>query len=332
MKNKILSLVFIVTIFLFGINFVVAEDNLTCNVDSDCPTIYCVQAPCPSYVCQDGLCVFDTQEENVEAKYFEIWKNILKEENGITDEYFTEHISIKDFGTQDWNAGQSLIVNYQLTINWVTTDIKDSILIKVSGEDSFSNIVTPEVYLEESDVKSLVDRGTSTSSITKINPITELKYGTREEAVEAFKDSTNFDFSPDEISMRAAGKAPREDGNPYFILRSGIVSEEENKCLKGYFSLVSGEGEFWEDACVVTGAETCSNEGEMCGGIAGLGCCSEITCDYGEFEGQPDASGTCINQNELPPSDKSSNLIYWIVGIVIIIVLVILFLILRKKK
>lgn len=38
--------------------------------------------------------------------------------------------------------------------------------------------------------------------------------------------------------------------------------------------------------------EDCVSEGAMCGGIAGLICCSELTCDYdGDY---PDASGTCV--------------------------------------
>jgi hypothetical protein len=43
------------------------------------------------------------------------------------------------------------------------------------------------------------------------------------------------------------------------------------------------------------GSETnssCAQAGEMCGSIAGIICCKELTCEYeGDY---PDASGTCV--------------------------------------
>jgi len=40
--------------------------------------------------------------------------------------------------------------------------------------------------------------------------------------------------------------------------------------------------------------EACANEDEMCGGIAGIQCCSGLNC---ELQGNyPDASGTCVNE------------------------------------
>ena len=39
--------------------------------------------------------------------------------------------------------------------------------------------------------------------------------------------------------------------------------------------------------------KTCASNGRMCGGIAGILCCDNLICDYGENEGMPDASGIC---------------------------------------
>lgn len=46
--------------------------------------------------------------------------------------------------------------------------------------------------------------------------------------------------------------------------------------------------------CQFPKCPTCSAEGEMCGGIQGKQCCSDLVCDYeGDF---PDAAGTCVEQ------------------------------------
>ena len=41
---------------------------------------------------------------------------------------------------------------------------------------------------------------------------------------------------------------------------------------------------------------SCAAEGKMCGGIAGIICCSGLTCDYGANEGNPDAAGVCVTR------------------------------------
>ncbi len=41
---------------------------------------------------------------------------------------------------------------------------------------------------------------------------------------------------------------------------------------------------------------SCAAEGKMCGGIAGIICCSGLTCDYGSNEGNPDAAGVCVTK------------------------------------
>jgi hypothetical protein len=44
----------------------------------------------------------------------------------------------------------------------------------------------------------------------------------------------------------------------------------------------------------------CAANNQMCGGIAGIACCGNMECYYGENEGMPDASGVCIaNPNQI---------------------------------
>ncbi|MBI2628509.1 hypothetical protein HYW74_00305 [Candidatus Pacearchaeota archaeon] len=45
--------------------------------------------------------------------------------------------------------------------------------------------------------------------------------------------------------------------------------------------------------------KTCADKGKMCGGIAGIKCCDNLMCDYGDNYAMPDASGICKTCEEL---------------------------------
>lgn len=80
-----------------------------------------------------------------------------------------------------------------------------------------------------------------------------LKYFTFAEARRAFIQAPGWNVDPSYISFYVPGKAPREDGNPYFILDAttsyGKSSRKKDYCLKGWFSLVDDNMKFWEDYC-----------------------------------------------------------------------------------
>jgi hypothetical protein len=300
-----------------GIAGLICCDNLNCN--------YGENAGQPD---ASGIC----ENITLEDRYLAIWENIFKEQNNINDEYFNSHIKIQSSEITQWNEGESLRVTYQVTIGWAIINVSDSILVKVSENSVLANLVTPNQYLEQSDVKKLIDNKVY-SEITKINPLTSLKFEKYEDAVNAFKEEASQKIEVRSISFYVPGNVPRVDGNPYFI-GFGVIDEAENKCIKGNFNLVTGEVKSWEDACIVTGnsgESKCAKEREMCGGIAGIVCCSDLNCDYGGMEGTPDAAGICVSSNSNPQKNETNKLIYWIIGIAVVLIIIV-FLIIRKKK
>jgi len=76
------------------------------------------------------------------------------------------------------------------------------------------------------------------------------KYKTFLEAKNIFLQATNKNMTIERIDLYVPGKIPHEDGNPYFIGR-GTINESENKCIKGYMNLVTGETKSWEDVCII---------------------------------------------------------------------------------
>jgi hypothetical protein len=83
----------------------------------------------------------------------------------------------------------------------------------------------------------------------KINKIESLPYNSCTEAYQSFRDSSGYEMIyPQSISLYVPGKFPRIDGYPYFI-GSGLIDSTTYKCVTGYFNIVNGTFEVWEDYC-----------------------------------------------------------------------------------
>jgi hypothetical protein len=73
--------------YLLYDHFVVLPGNapsdygaVSCRSDSDCPTIYCIRAPCPQSSCENGLCVTVTPPEEIPVPAEPI--KVVKEKDG----------------------------------------------------------------------------------------------------------------------------------------------------------------------------------------------------------------------------------------------------------
>jgi len=60
--SAIITIVAITFAYLVYGHFAVVQEDSTagadsCSTDSDCPTIYCIRAPCPQSTCEQGRCV-----------------------------------------------------------------------------------------------------------------------------------------------------------------------------------------------------------------------------------------------------------------------------------
>ncbi|MFH0923218.1 MAG: hypothetical protein V1825_00600, partial [Candidatus Falkowbacteria bacterium] len=102
---------------------------------------------------------------------------------------------------------------------------------------------------------------------------------------------------------RANPKLCREDCEPLNPEReacgldnNGYCIDSRKECRKDYEGIGPDKCAKGRSAeCCMPVKKGCKNENEFCGGIAGIECCSGLTCEYdGDY---PDAGGVCAKES-----------------------------------
>ena len=227
-----------------------SEENVT-NVTSNPPDTIPVFAIClPEEPTQNPrTCI----PEDKTSHYSDLWKQEFMARNGISEDYFDEHISSIWTSSTCTSSATSLYVHYRITIDWAAIDRADKLVIMLSSsvvEYAYLNIPR-DVYLDDYQVGRVLDHDVFDSSVGPVAPLDSLPYEDCMEAVEAFQDSVGSgDIVPVRFAYYVPGKIPREDGYPYFIGR-GVVDLNSNECITGYFNLFTGEGEARPTPCEI---------------------------------------------------------------------------------
>jgi hypothetical protein len=186
-------------------------------------------------------------------EYFDVWKSEFMARNGISEDYFADHISWIWTSTNCWNSGISFYVNYRITVDWAVIDRSDQFVVWLhASERAYQHLNIPrDQFLNLDQLRNMLDNRVFGSSVGPVVPLENLAHETCLDAVGAFQDSTESpEMLPTRIAYYVPGKIPREDGYPYFIGR-GTIDEEANECIVGYYNLVSGAFEVRSSSCWV---------------------------------------------------------------------------------
>lgn len=215
--------------------------------------IFCIMFSCKKDKVVDNQT--RTGGNSIDSTYtsycFNFWKNEFLTRNSMNDTYFNSHISQVKTSLDYWNSGITFSVAYKVTIDWAIIDNNDEFMVKLySTESAYQYLNIPrDTFLNETQIKIIIDNNVFNSAIGPVKPINHLLYSSYNIAVQAFKDSANSnEILPDRLSYYVPGKFPRKDGNPYFI-GSGVINQSENKCINGYFNLVTGKSQANTTVC-----------------------------------------------------------------------------------
>ena len=181
--------------------------------------------------------------------YLQVWEHLFKSRNGISDAYFDKHINVSKIAISTWASGETFDVEYVVNIDWARIESHDQFIIKINKDDDLYPTlkVRKGEYLNEEELNDVVEMLAYNSVITKVAPLTKLKYSSKKKAVDALQkkagtDKVKFD--------RLYFKRPlhNNDGSPY-LKGSGTIDYDDNKCISGSINLATGEGEANEDVC-----------------------------------------------------------------------------------
>ena len=185
--------------------------------------------------------------------YFKIWKNLFLTRNQISEDYYNSHLEIISCTIRKWDSGISFYLSYIMHIDWADIEGDDNFLVLLnSSATEYQHLNIPrDVYLTEREITVILDNRVYGSSIGKVNPVENLLYTDYEQAVSAFQTAVNCDkIFPQRLAYYVPGKLPRIDGDPYFI-GFGTLDSLNNRCIDGYFNLITGIGSAHETVCII---------------------------------------------------------------------------------
>jgi hypothetical protein len=114
-----------------------------------------------SFVCTDTLC----------NKYLAIWKQLFREKNYYSNDYFDSHIEIWRVSINNWNSGASFSVCYRVKSDWAVAYNCDQFIIRIDKDDrTWPALTLPrDTYLSISDIRTVTTNHAFSSGIALVS-------------------------------------------------------------------------------------------------------------------------------------------------------------------
>jgi hypothetical protein len=194
-----------------------------------------------------------TGENGFLLYYFKIWKDLFMSRNQISQDYYDTHLEITSREIFHWQSGISFRLYYKLHIDWAEIQgVDDFLIVFFSTESGYQHLsIRRDVYLTKAEIEIVLDNHVFSSCIGPVNPVKNLLFTSYDQAVAAFQATVNCaKIFPQQTAYYVPGKLPRIDGDPYFI-GLGTLDSLNNRCISGYFNLMTGIGLAHETVCVI---------------------------------------------------------------------------------
>ncbi len=232
---RYLTLIFIVSIFVLS----------SCETDKQIRSTTCNQPNDYDYLdnyksgimCSSDLCL----------EYFNIWKELIKEKNNLSQEFIDAHIEYCYSEINSWAKGVSFRICYKLKVDWVIAYNCDQFIIKINADNTYYPALDlpRETYLTKEKVKIAVDNRAFSSDIIKVSNNDKIKYSTMDNALQ---DLIGFSG----VNQLCLNMITINDDNGDLILEASAQYEnEENSCVIGTIDLITGEKEVNDTPCLI---------------------------------------------------------------------------------
>jgi|TARA_R110001592_G_scaffold131665_2_gene345709 hypothetical protein len=229
------TFVFIAVIFVFT----------SCEKDNQIRKTTCIQTGDYEYLdnyntgnmCSSDLC----------TEYFDIWKELIKEKNNLSQDFMDTHIEFCNSEIQSWANGVSFRICYKLKIDWAIAYRCDQFIIKINADNThYPALDLPrDTYLTKEKIKIAVDNKAFSSDITKMTNKTVLKFANMEGAL---NELNNFSY----VNVLCMNRVTLDDDTGNLILEASAQYEnEENSCIQGTIDLISGYKNINDTPCWV---------------------------------------------------------------------------------
>jgi hypothetical protein len=227
------TLIFIAVIFVFS----------TCMKDKQSRKTACTHSD--SFESLDNYKIGSLCSSDICSEYLTIWKDLIKEKNNLSQDYFDTHIEVCASELNTWADGISFRVCYKFKIDWAIAYNCDQFIIKISADNKYypSLDLPRDTYLTKEKVKIAVDNRAFSSDIIKIANIGSIKYSTLDKAL-----NNLIEFSG--VNKLCLNQITINEENGDLILNASAQYEnEENSCIEGTIDLITGDKVVHDTPC-----------------------------------------------------------------------------------
>lgn len=166
---------------------------------------------------------------DIRNKYFPIWERVFMEKNKISQDYFDKHIEVENISKMEWKEGESLAIRYLVRVDWATARLRDSILIKPQGQNSY--------YTVEELQETLTGEGGTAwfHQVSTFVPI-ESVVG-YESAILALRSKCHPLVEPGEVIVE---QGVNRGVGELLLKAGGVINEKKNQCKSARLRLSDG--------------------------------------------------------------------------------------------
>jgi hypothetical protein len=227
------TLIFIAVIFVFT----------ACEKDNQTRKTTCTQQGDYDYL--DNYNIGTMCSSDLCTEYFEIWKELIKDKNNLSQDFIDSHIIFCNSEILSWADGISFRICYKLKLDWAIAYNCDQFIIKINADNThYPSLDLPrDTYLTKDKIKIAVDNRAFSSDIIKMTNKVDLEYTNMESALNEL-----IDFSG--VNVLCMNRVTLDDDTGNLILEASAQYEnEENSCIQGIIDLISGDKNVNDTPC-----------------------------------------------------------------------------------
>jgi hypothetical protein len=215
----------------------------TCEKDKQIRETTCAQSDDYEYLdnsridsmCSSVLC----------TEYLTIWKELIKENNNISQEFFDTHFELCNSEIQSLADIITFRVCYIFKVDWAIAFNCDQFIIRINSNNAdYPSLNLPrDTYLTKDKIKIAADNGAFSSDIIKISNVGNIKFPNMDKAL---NDLIAFS----EVNQLCINRIRINEDNGDLVLEASAQYEnEENSCIKGTIDLITGDKNMKNTPC-----------------------------------------------------------------------------------
>jgi len=186
-------------------------------------------------LCTDSICI----------EYQSVWKELLMEQNNLTEQYFENHIELFQSRLQNWVQGISFRICYKVKINWAIAYVCDQFIIKIDKESTLFTSLPRDTYLSKDEIKYAVSKHAFSSDIIRLSNIETLQFDSLKHAIQYLINKAN-------VNTMCSKRVFISESTGNLLLEAwGEYVNEYNSCIKGSLDLITGETYITDTNCFI---------------------------------------------------------------------------------